>query len=254
MTSATGRFIWHDLMTTDTKAAEAFYTVVTGWTATDSGMPGAPYTILAAGEDAIGGIMAIPQGDAGMPPCWTGYVGVPDVDAYTDRIAKSGGKVWKAPRDIPGVGRFSVVADPQGAVFILFKGTSEFAPASRPMGAAGHFAWNELHAGDGEKAFDWYQYMFGWEKAEAHDMGGFTYTTFRTGDDAAVGGMMTKMAFEPAPYWAYYVWVADFDAAGERVKAHGGKVLMDAHEVPGGAWILACQDPQGAYFNLLGQR
>lgn len=254
MANVSGQFIWHDLMTSDTQAAGAFYTAVIGWTAADSGMPGAPYTIIAAGEDPVGGIMAIPPGDEGMPPCWTGYVGVDNVDAFTNRVVERGGKVWKAPRDIPGVGRFSVVADPQGAAFILFKGNSEFAPVARPMGTVGHFAWNELHAGEGESAFQWYAELFGWTADEAHDMGGFTYRTFRSGGDQAVGGMMTKMPDAPNPFWTYYVWAGDIDAAAARVKSHGGEVLMGPHEVPGGAWIVNCRDPQGAFFNLLGQR
>lgn len=249
----TPKFIWHDLVTTDMKAAEEFYTAVTGWTATDSGMPGAAYTIVAAGEDPVGGIMPVPPGES-MPACWTGYVGVDDVDAWTAKVVDKGGKVHKPAQDIPGVGRFSVVADPQGAVFILFRGTSDFAPPEKPMGTLGHFAWNELHAGDGSSALDWYRDLFGWSEEESLDMGGFTYHTFRTGGEAAVGGMMTRMPDTPGPFWTYYIWVGDIDIAASRVTGKGGKVLMGPHEVPGGAWIVNCVDPQGAFFNLLGQR
>lgn len=254
MANRMSRFVWHDLMTSDVDAAARFYAAVIGWSTEDSGMPGPPYLMLKSGDEMVGGIMAIPDGDAGMPPCWTGYVGVDNVDAFTHRVVERGGRVWKAPQDIPGVGRFSVVADPHGAVFILFRGSSPQGPAEQPMGTPGHFAWNELHAGEGESAFLWYAELFGWTADEAHDMGGFTYRTFRSGGDRAVGGMMTKMPDAPAPFWTYYVWAGDIDAAAGRVKSHGGVVLMGPHEVPGGAWIINCRDPQGAYFNLLGQR
>lgn len=255
MRDAAGRFIWHDVMTGDTKGAEAFYTAVIGWRATDSGMPEAPYTILHAGDDPVGGIMAIQPGDTGMPPCWTGYIGVADVDAMTDKVAARGGKVWKAPQDIPGVGRFSVVADPHGAAFILFKGSSEFGPVTRPMGTVGHIAWNELHANDREEALSWYCDLFGWKPAERNQMTpDFIYQTVAMGTEAANGGMMTRMHFEPWPYWAYYIWAGDIDAAAGRVTAHGGQVMMGPHEVPGGAWILAARDPQGAHFHLIGSK
>ena len=246
-------FIWHDLMTRDTKAAEAFYKAVVGWNMADSGQPGGGYTVLMAGEAAVGGIMAVPEGET-MPPCWTGYIGVDDVDAWTKKVTDRGGKVWKGPQDIPGVGRFSVVADPHGAAFILFKGNSDVPPPDLSMDTPGAFGWNELMAGDLVEASDWYCSLFGWEKTESHDMGPFIYQTLKTGGENSSVGMMTKMPDMPAAYWGYYVWVNGIDAATERVKVNGGEVLMGPMEVPGGAFVVNCRDPQGAYFNLLGNK
>ena len=248
------KFVWHDLMTTDPKAAAAFYSAVIGWKAEDSGMPGQDYTILWSGKNMAGGMMAIPEDQKDMPPCWTGYIGVDDCDTWTRKVTDRGGKVWKAPQDIPGVGRFSVVADPHGAVFILMWGNSETPPPDLPMDTPGHFAWNELFAGDSKEAVEWYADLFGWTPDEAHDMGAFTYHTLKTGGETSSVGIMTKMPEMPVPFWGYYVWVGGINAAAGRVKANGGEVLMGPHEVPGGAWIINCRDPQGAYFNLLGTK
>ena len=248
------KFIWHDLMTADTKAAETFYKTVVGWNMADSGQPGGGYTVVMAGQSPVGGIMAIPADSKDMPACWTGYIGVDDVDGWTRKVTDKGGKVWKAPQDIPGVGRFSVVADPHGAAFILFKGSSDMPPPDLPMDMPGAFGWNELMAGNLDEASDWYSSLFGWEKTESLDMGPFIYQTLKTGGDYSSVGMMTKMPDMPQPYWGYYVWVNGIDAAAGRVKANGGEVLMGPHEVPGGAWIINCRDPQGAYFNLLGSK
>jgi predicted enzyme related to lactoylglutathione lyase len=49
MPESQGKFVWYDLMTSDTKAAESFYSSVIGWTATDAGMGDRPYTLLSAG-------------------------------------------------------------------------------------------------------------------------------------------------------------------------------------------------------------
>src|SRR3984957_12654181 len=112
-----GRFVWYELMTTDMAAATAFYATVLGWHAREAAMPGMAYTLFTAGEAAVGAVMTLPEEarKIGVPPRWTGYVGVDDVDAATDRVKSLGGAVHVAPADIPNIGRFSIVADPQMA-------------------------------------------------------------------------------------------------------------------------------------------
>src|SRR3954452_17649915 len=125
MASPHGTFVWYELMTTDAAAAGRFYKSVIGWNAQDAGYSDFRYTLLSVGDTQMAGLMTLPQeaSDAGAKPGWMGYVAVDDVDDYAARFAAAGGTVHHAPADIPGVGRFSVVADPQGAVIQLFKGT-----------------------------------------------------------------------------------------------------------------------------------
>jgi uncharacterized protein len=253
MSATPNSFVWYDAMTSDLKAAESFYTHVIGWTAQDSGMPDRSYTILSAGAARVGGLMPIPPESAAMGArsCWSGYIGVNDVDVYVQRVLAEGGTVHRPATDIPGVGRFAVVADPQGAVFILFKGSGQ--PDQTPVtpGAPGTIGWHELYAADGASAFAFYAKLFGWTKTEAMDMGPMgVYQMFATGGQA-VGGMMTKTPDIPMPSWLYYINVEAIDAAMARVTKQGGTVLMDPHQVPGGSWILPCQDPQGARFSLV---
>ena len=150
MSDHAGKFVWYDVMTTDAKAGEAFYRDVIGWKATDLGMSDRSYTIFSAGEVPVGGLMPIPEEAraAGAKPHWTGYIAVDDVDAYAKRVTAAGGAVHRAPEDIPGVGRFAVVADPHGAGFILFKGAGEPPPNAPAPGTPGHAGWHELQAGD----------------------------------------------------------------------------------------------------------
>src|SRR5579863_8666094 len=132
MANTVGKFIWYDVMTTDMKAAETFYCNVIGWTAKDAGMAGHPYVLFSAGPAMVAGLMPLPD-DAramGVPPCWTGYIAVDDVDSFAARAKAAGGAIHRAASDIPGVGRFAVAADPQGAAFILFKPSSEGEPAT----------------------------------------------------------------------------------------------------------------------------
>ncbi|MBI5867551.1 MAG: VOC family protein [candidate division Zixibacteria bacterium] len=249
------KFIWYELNTPDPKAAEVFYGRVLECTAREFA-PGAGYTILSAGGADIGGIMAIPENacEPHARPAWVGYIGVSDTDDAVARLRAAGGSVFKEPTDIPGVGRFAVVADPHGAVFLLMKGAVENPPPPVAPGTPGHVGWHELHAGDGKQAFSFYSGIFGWTPAEAMDMGEMgVYQIFATGN-GPVGGMMTKMPEFPAPSWLYYFNVTALDAAIARVKENGGQVLMGPHEVPGGQWIAQCLDPQGAMFALLSSK
>ncbi|MEO7400614.1 MAG: VOC family protein [Polaromonas sp.] len=198
MSTLPSKFVWYDLMTSDTRAAESFYKSVIGWDARDSGMANHAYTIFSMGPAMVGGLMPIPEEAraVGARPGWMGYVGVDDVDACSVRLKAAGGTVHRPPADIAGVGRFCVVADPDGAAFILFKGNGEAqnppTPPMTPM-TPGHIGWHELQAGKLESAFAFYAGLFGWTKTEAIDMGPMgVYQIFATGG-AAVGGMMKKM-------------------------------------------------------------
>ena len=256
MSKVQGKFVWYDLMTTDSKAAESFYRSVIGWDAKDSGMTDRSYSLLSVGPTMVGGLMPIPNAARahGARPVWTGYIGVDDVDAYAARVKSAGGVVHRAPEDIPGVGRFAGVADPHGATFNLFKGNRDEEAAPAAPGTPGHVGWHELHAGDGASAFAFYSGLFGWTKAEAMDMGAMgVYQIFATGG-APCGGMMTKMPQTPAPFWLYYFNVDALDAAITRVKDAGGQTIIDPMEVPGPMWVVHCLDPQGAIFAMVGPK
>jgi hypothetical protein len=253
MSKGHGAFVWYELMTTDTKAAETFYDEVVGWTSGDSGMPDANYTLFKTNGMRVAGLMTLPEDALKMnvPPAWIGYIGVDNVDAAAKKLAKLGGTVHRQPDDIPGVGRFAVVADPHGAVFALFGTDDGEMPDIKQMDL-GNIGWNELMAGDLAADFPFYQEMFGWKQDEGLDMGDMgTYQLF-SHDGAQIGGMMTKPAAVPAPpYWGFYFNVDTLDAAIARSAAKGGTVVNGPMEVPGGAWVVNCVDPQGAYFNLV---
>ena len=248
-----GQFFWHELMTTDAKAAEKFYGDVVGWKASDSGMPGQQYTLFNAGDRGIAGMLAITPDMAahGARPGWLGYVSVDDVDGAVERVKHEGGKVYISPQEVPGVIRFAMVADPQGAPFYVAKGLIANAPPPLPMGTPGTAGWNELMASDWQSAFGFYSRLFGWTKAEAHDMGPMgIYQLFAAGGPP-IGGMMTKPAQVPVAHWGFYFNVDAIDAGAARITKGGGKIVNGPIEVPGGQWVVQAMDPQGAAFNLV---
>ncbi|MFL5295844.1 MAG: VOC family protein [Phenylobacterium sp.] len=258
-----GRFIWYELITPDTNGAKRFYGDVVGWTAQDMPMPeggdggGEPYSVLNANGAGVAGMMRL--GDEmkaqGVPPNWTGYVCVDDCDAAAAKVRSLSGSVRRDPLDIPGIGRFAIVADPAGAVFaIMTPIPPEGGRPERDIEGVGQTGWHELYGADPETGFDFYAQMFGWTKADAMPMGPMgTYQLFNN-QDGQVGGMMRRPDNIPAPCWLYYFRVGDIDQAAAKVKAGGGQVLNGPMEVPNGEWIVQGQDPQGAMFAVVARK
>jgi uncharacterized protein len=250
-----GRFVWQELMTEDTAAASAFYTKLLGWHAKGSGGDPA-YTEFHAGPTAVGGMMKTPDSAKAMgaKPMWMPYIGVDQVDSSVKQIEGLGGKVVRAASDIPNVGRFAVVTDPQGAVFAVFTSSSPPAPQSGPP-KPGEFSWNELATTDHEAAIGFYSKVFGWEALFRHDMGPMgTYLIF--GADGAQYGGMFKMSphHGPHPFWLPYAAVADADASAKVVTASGGRIVNGPMDVPGEGRIAQLTDPAGVLFAIHSQK
>jgi predicted enzyme related to lactoylglutathione lyase len=248
----TGRFVWYELMTTDPQAAMPFYSEVIGWTTQPFGQ-GSDYTMWVGGSGPLGGVTKLPERAAkmGAPPHWMAHVRVTDVDAAVKRVRELDGRVHVEPEDVPGVGRFSIIADPQGAIISLFKPSSE-GTAAPDMSKHGAFCWHELVTTDHEAALRFYGEIFGWETVLEHDMGPMGKYVLFGRDGKQYGGMMskTKEMQQMPNAWLYYVEVSDLDAALERAKGKGARVLNGPMEVPGGARIVQLMDPQGAAFAL----
>ena len=249
-TTILGRFVWHELMTTDTTSAKPFYAAVAGWTTQPS--PQDPsYTVFVAEGSPMAGLMALPA-DAkamGAPPSWMIYIATPDVDETARRATAMGGKILKPAADIPTVGRFAVLQDPQGAVF------AGFTPAPGPMRpgnkpTVGDFSWHELSTTDWRAAFGFYQNLFGWEKTGSTDMGPEmgTYQMFGW-NGKSMGGMHNHPKHVPGPaHWLAYAKVEDSKKAAAAVTRLGGRVVNGPMEVPGGDWVVQCLDLEGALF------
>jgi hypothetical protein len=246
-----GRPLWYELMTTDMKAAEAFYRNVVGWTTAPFEGAGQPYTMFNRSADApVGGVMTRPD-EVKAPPFWAMYIGVPKLEETAEQIKRLGGQTHTEVITVPDVGRMQLMADPQGAVFYIYEpsDTNQPAEAAAEIGQA---SWHELMTTDWRAAMKFYEEVFGWQPSEAMDMGPMgTYQMFNR-PHGMIGGMMNKppeMANVP-PNWQIYFRVPDVHAAAERIKANGGQILNGPMEVPGGDWIVNAMDPQGAAFGL----
>jgi predicted enzyme related to lactoylglutathione lyase len=243
-----GRFIWHELMTTDPDAAAGFYSKVVPWKTQPSGMPS--YTVWMAGKIQAGGLMG--QGDdarqSGAAPSWLVYVGTPDVDSTAAAAERLGGRVLKAATDIPGIGRFAVLADPQGAAFAVFNPSAPAAAGAAGAGGVGHFSWHELATTDPQAALGFYCELFGWTRGPAHDMGPAGVYQIIEHGGKQVGGMYALRDVSTPPRWLSYVQVASADRSAAAAKANGGRVAQGPMDVPGGSRVAQILDPQGGAF------
>jgi uncharacterized protein len=246
-----GRPLWYELMTTDMKAADAFYRIVVGWKSSPFDGAGQPYTMFNRGADAsVAGVMTKPD-EVKAPPFWAMYIGVPQLEEAAAQIKRLGGTAHTAVIEVPTVGRMQMMMDPQGAAFYIYE------PArteQRPEGAPemGDASWHELMTSDAPAAMKFYQQVFGWQPSEVMDMGAAGKYQMFNRPHGMIGGMMNKppeMASVP-PNWQIYFRVADVRAAAERITANGGKILNGPTEVPGGDWVVSAMDPQGAAFGL----
>jgi predicted enzyme related to lactoylglutathione lyase len=247
--SNVGRFVWYELLTSDPKAAQAFYGEVTGWKTQPFG-DGSDYTMFVGNQGPLGGVTLLPEQAKAMgaPPYWQANVEVADVGATIAKVKQLGGKVY-VEETVPNVGRFAVIADPQGAVISVF--TPSSAMESHDVAQPGEFSWHELYTTDHEAAFAFYKAIANWERLGEFDMGAMGKYVLWGRNGKQLGGMMTKPPEMKQPAWMYYVTTADLDAALGRAKAKGAKVMNGPMDVPGGQRIVQLLDPQGAAFALV---
>lgn len=118
--SVPGSLAWNELATKDLAAARAFYPALFGWRAETMDV-GMAYTQFLNDAGPLAGAYAITPEMEGMPPCWLPYFAVDDADAAAAKAASLGATVMKGPDDIPNVGRFAMIRDPQGAMFYIIK-------------------------------------------------------------------------------------------------------------------------------------
>ena len=255
-----GMTSWLDLMTTDLDGAKAFYGQLLGWEFKSEPMPGdmpGEYTMATLDGGRLGGVNELmeEQTKAGMPPSWSIYFAVDDVDATVAAAQEAGGNVLQDAFDIPDTGRMAVLSDPTGAVFSLWQRNSPHAGQDRFENKPGSFCWAELGTNDVDRAGSFYTRIMPYD-ADVQPMGEMgDYTVFNVGEQPAAG--MYKFPPEMAqvpPHWLAYFVVEDIDAATARAEELGGARICPINEAPGVGRVIILRDPQGANFALLEPR
>ena len=255
MANPDGTPIWFELITDDADAAESFYGKLIGWTfARPPGGLDRDYRVFSASGQGVGGVMKAENAE--MPHGWLLYFGAADVDAAADRVKALGGTVHIAPTDIPNVGRFAYVADPQGVGFYLMRGDSPEDSTAFKLGPgnSGHGVWIELATPNPDAAFGFYGKLFGWTKQGAMPMGDMGEYAFLGAGEARPGAVMSSATTGAPPRWKVYFNVPDIDSTIATAAANGGRLLQGPDEIPGGDFSANIADSQGAAVGLVGAR
>jgi uncharacterized protein len=241
---------WYELASTDLAASQKFYAELLGWSWQDAGMEGMTYMLAKSPSAMVAGLFS---SEMGRLPGWLTYFAVESADESAALAASAGAQVQMPPTDIPGTGRFALLADPQGASFGILQplpmpdgsGGGAFNPAGLGCGQ-----WNDLATSDAEAALGFYGKIFGWSVSRSMPMGpDRTYSILASGA-TDIGGVFKGEA--AAPFWKPYFGVASAEAAKAKVSALGGTVQSGPDPVPGGIYTLQCKDPSGVIFALVG--
>jgi uncharacterized protein len=243
VTTTVGKFVWHEHVSTQPAKAQEFYKQLLGWQY-EVFKPGEfDYTVIQSGGQGHGGFPTVPEG---TPSHWVGNVQVDSTDATVEKAKGAGGSIIIEPMDIPEVGRYAVIRDPQGGVVAAFEPSGD-----GPMGQ-GVFVWDELGASDAGGAESFYGSVFGWTtKDMGADFGGYKIFGRDADDETGVGGLMANPDSSMPTSWHPYVAVDDVDATLAKTKDLGGSVVLEAMDVPTVGRIAMIQDPTGAVLGVI---
>ncbi|HSL59772.1 MAG TPA: VOC family protein [Acidimicrobiales bacterium] len=245
---------WIDLATPDPAAAKQFYGELFGWTFTDedTDQPGVPYTMARKGEHTAAGMMLLSEEMAasGMPPVWSTYVTVDDLDAAVARVAPAGGSVMQPPMDVMTAGRMAVVADPAGAVICLWEARDHI--GCEVVNEHGALTWNELTTPEPPAVAGFYADVLGWT-SETAPMPSGEYTVFHVAgaNEDGIAGAMAPPVPEMPTYWGIYFHVDDAAATVAAARDLGAQILMEPMTMPEVGTFATIADPQGAVFGVM---
>ncbi|GAA0629847.1 VOC family protein [Streptomyces thermocarboxydovorans] len=240
----TGGPCWAELGTTDVDGAKTFYTRLFGWLAeTDTREQAGGYTVARLGDAPVAALT--PLFKPSQPVAWNVSFAVTDAEACLRAVRHAGGTRLLGPMEVFDLGRFAVIADPDGAVFHLWEpGTF---PGAGVFNAPGALGWVELLTRAPEQAVAFYTTVFGWsvDPAQRYPQWGI--------DGAGFGGM-TAMddTFPPEvpSHWLPYFAAEDVGETAAAAARDKGTVLMEPTTVPDGPRIAVLHDPQGAVFGV----
>jgi predicted enzyme related to lactoylglutathione lyase len=251
---------WVDLSTTDQQAATDFYTGLFQWTAEE--MPtgtGSTYTMLSLDGRLVCGLgPQAPGTPPGVPPSWTTYVLVGDLDEIVAATPGAGGDVLMPALDVLASGRMAMVSDPSGAVLGLWQPRDH--QGADVFNEPGSVCWNELQSRDLAAALPFYEELFGWRWERTGESGEEYFVAHldakgarAEGVDTSVAGAMVTPEGVPEAVpstWGIYLAVASLDASVATARDLGAQVVVEPMEFSSGRFA-ALADPQGAVFYVM---
>lgn len=236
-----GRFVWHDLLTSDVDAAKRFYGGVFGWTFTDQG----PYTVIMNNGVAIAG-MAKPKFDPGLSSFWLPYLSVGDVDSAVATAEKAGAELLRGPGVLENRGQYALIGDSQGARIVLLRSSSGDPTSFKPE--INGWLWNELWSADKDDSLRFYQQLGGYQTLPPPPGQPADDYEVLIAEDSWAAGLTTLPFAQMNSQWVPALRVEDLDQTVAKVQQYGGKVVIEPDHSLSKHRIALIQDPTGAIF------
>jgi predicted enzyme related to lactoylglutathione lyase len=231
-----GKFIWHDLVTSDARLAGNFYEQLLGWQIEYHEQ----YAVVRNGDKLIAGILQVEPADGrAREALWMPSVSVPDVDAAVERVEANGGVILNGPVDMDQRGRAVLISDPQRADLVLLN-----AKGGDPVdteAAIGDWLWDEIWTDDPEVIEAFYATVLGYDEMASGD----AYDVFMYQGKWRAGIRHLQDKNEHM-LWVPVVRVADPEAIANRVEELGGVVWVTPDEAPSKGNTALIGDTTGA--------
>jgi uncharacterized protein len=243
-----GRFVWHDLVTDDPAASQAFYAGLLGWEFEATTRNGRPYLLARSGGAVVGGIVRRNDTRTG-PATWLSYLSVADLDQAIARVTSGGGKLVLGPTAVGAYGRVAVVLDPQGAPLGL-AGVTGTLPAEPVQPPLHRFFWMEHLAKDGPAALAFYKALAGYQSTVAPSATGVEYHVLQRQRARAGLLQLPPEMKDVLPNWLPYVRVEDPSALAAKAASLGGKVAIEPRPAVRNGSLAVVIDPRGAALAL----
>lgn len=244
-----GKFVWHDLLTTDSPAVEKFYAGLFGWTFEAQKGRENPYKAIRLAGVPIGGIVDVSAKKSEAPSAtWLNYVSVADVDKAVAAMRSRNCKVLREPGPVGSNARAAVVVDPQGAILGLARITKGDPPDADVV-PEGSFLWMEYVAEDAAGALTFYKDVLGYTAERIDGGANVEYSVLKAGDKPRAGLYATPWK-EVRSNWLPYVRVADAAAAARKAEALGGRILLAPKPEVRNGTLAIVTDPSGAALAL----
>lgn len=241
---------WADLLCKNGQSAKDFYTGLFGWTFDDHPAgPGMVYTMFSHQGAPVCAAAEPGPGQENLPPHWSIYITVDDLEAAVERARAAGGTVLMDPFDVLDVGRMAIVQDQQGA-FVRLWYPLKHAGAGK-LNEPGAISWFELATTDPASASAFYSQVLGAECAPDPDTP-FEYTLVKVAGNPVAGILQIGEDWGPvSPNWGIYVGVEDVDATVSSARDLGGSVVVEPRDIEQFARFAVLRDPDGAVFNIV---
>jgi len=245
-----GKFIWADLFSSDMEASRKFYEQVFGWEWRQIKEPPQPYGLFYLDGEPVAGLTHRDAPDGGDSyGRWIHYISVADVSATEKAVSEHGGRIILNHRSYADRGDFAILTDTHEAPFGIMRSSSGDPGDYRVE--HGEWIWRELFTRDLGAAISFYSKHFAYEAEKDNEYPKLVEYMLESKGYLRAGIGLLPPDSGSAPTWLGYVRVDDVDAALQRTRAHGGKVLLEPQPEIANGWVAIVADPTGASIGLL---